>query len=652
MGDNAVGMNTHIPANSVIDLVVDLGAKWIRVDNNWLDQTSPCSASIGWFAPLDNAVTYAVSQGLKVYMTLAYTPSCASTGNGDGMSSRNDVPMATLYGSYVRQAVAHYRAMGVTHFGLWNEANLSQFFEGTAAQYVSSIVTPGLAAVTLGCSDAGQSDCKSLGPDLAHVGDYDVFLESTLNAMNGAGLSFDILAHHTYNAFDIQIWDGDSFLNALEMRRFSFTRRSLMDVLNATGLAVMGVPNIEIWITETGYHAMPPTDAGEMAIQSDYYMSVIDVQLARSWYTNTFFYEILDSGDSLDGFGITRNDGTGGYTLKPAYTALKNRITSEPALNGSSNTQCSDGTDNDSDGLVDLADPGCTDGADDDESDDPPTPDPKLLVSLPASGITVDGDLSDWTDPQWQAITSPSDYVSATTPPGGASDLSARFASAWTSDTLYIAVEVTDDVHDNDETAANIWMADSVQIAFDMARNGGTGYDTTDDYEMGWARNDAGSALSHRWHAPSGAGAATGTHAVTRAGTTTTYEFSIPASDLGLSSFNDGGLHGFTLLVNDRDGAAREGFVQWTPGVGQFKDPSAFGVLGVFSMSPPDGGVSFFDAGSGGNDGGSNPGTDAGTGGGGGGGCGCATGEGQSSGGWLLALACVLAITRRRRRGI
>lgn len=333
IGDNEIGVNTHIPPDNVIDLVVDAGVHWIRVDNNWLDQTNPCSNNITFFAPLDNAVSYAVSRGLKVYMTLAYTPPCASTANSDGASSRNDVPVASLYGNYVRQAVAHYRAMGVTHFGLWNEANLEHFFEGSAGQYVSNVVAPGLAAVAQGCSDAGFSDCKSLGPDLAHVGDYDDYLEATLNAMNGAGLSFDILAHHIYNDFDLQPWDGDSFLNALEMRRFSFTRRSLMDVLTDTGLASGGVPNIEIWITETGYRAQPATDSGEMQHQSDYYMRAIDVQLGRAWYTNSFFYEIRDSFDEIDGFGITRADGAG-YMLKPAYTALKNRIENDPQLNG------------------------------------------------------------------------------------------------------------------------------------------------------------------------------------------------------------------------------------------------------------------------------------------------------------------------------
>lgn len=158
---------------------------------------NPCSDDIQFFAPLDTAVTELSNRGLKIYMTLAYTPPCASLGNADG-NPITDVPNPALYANYVRQSVAHYRAMSVTHFGLWNEANLSNFWEGTAQQYVDNVIVPGAPAVTAGCQDAGFSDCKVLGPDMAHVGDYDVFLDDVLNAMSAASVSFDMFTHHIH----------------------------------------------------------------------------------------------------------------------------------------------------------------------------------------------------------------------------------------------------------------------------------------------------------------------------------------------------------------------------------------------------------------------------------------------------------------------
>ena len=50
--------------------------------------------------------------------------------------------------------------MGVTHFGLWNEPNLEQFFEGSAEELVNNVVLPGYPALKDGCRDAGHNDCE------------------------------------------------------------------------------------------------------------------------------------------------------------------------------------------------------------------------------------------------------------------------------------------------------------------------------------------------------------------------------------------------------------------------------------------------------------------------------------------------------------
>lgn len=52
-------------------------------------------------------------------------------------------------------------------------------------------------------------------------------------------------------------------------------------------------------------------------------------------------------------------------------------------------TQCSDGTDNDGDSKIDLADPGCTDGSDNDETD--PAPPRSLSMSIYSGGCGPNG---------------------------------------------------------------------------------------------------------------------------------------------------------------------------------------------------------------------------------------------------------------------
>ena len=76
---------------------------------------------------------------------------------------------------------AELRPLGVTHYGIWNEPNLDGFFEGTVQEYVDTILLPGAAAVRTGCQAAGYDDCLVLGPDLAHVGEADDYLEELLS---------------------------------------------------------------------------------------------------------------------------------------------------------------------------------------------------------------------------------------------------------------------------------------------------------------------------------------------------------------------------------------------------------------------------------------------------------------------------------------
>ena len=168
LGDNDLGINTHLPSNDLLDMSDDLGVGWIRVDANWL-QLQPTASTFAW-SEMDRVVDEANTRGLRVYMTLAYTPDWVPVEvTGGDAETNNDVPTtSTEWVAFVEAAVARYSARGVTHFGIWNEPNLDHFWAGTADQYIDRILVPGAAAVRATCSG-----CTVLGPDLAHVGDYD-----------------------------------------------------------------------------------------------------------------------------------------------------------------------------------------------------------------------------------------------------------------------------------------------------------------------------------------------------------------------------------------------------------------------------------------------------------------------------------------------
>ncbi len=202
------------------------------------------------------------------------------------------------------------------------------------------------------------------------------------------------------------------------------------------------------------------------------------------------------------------------------------------------------------------------------------------MVALPAPPtIALDGDLSDWSWAIFVSVT-PSRWRDRAGPAvTSADDLSARAAALWTETDLYLAFEVTDDTHFNDDTGEYLWRGDSIQAAFDVARNGGSPYDDTDDFEYGWARTSSATER-YRWVAPSGAATPTDEVVIMRSGSTTIYEVRLSAADLELSSFAVMDRFGISWLVNEMDGPGEsQGFIEWTSGIGATKDPSLFGVL-------------------------------------------------------------------------
>ncbi len=594
IGDESLGINAHIPSDDQLDMSVDLGVPWIRVDANWRDiHTGPGRFSWG---EMDRVVDGANSRGLRVYMTLAYTPEWVARvprSRSDSNPGNDEPATSTEWVAFVEAIVARYSARGVTHFGIWNEPNLENFWETAAGAdpYIDKILVPGAAAVRRSCAS-----CLVLGPDIAHVGEYDVFLARVLDR---AGGEFDILAHHIYSGWPengIDVWDGDRFLEALEMRRFTFTRASLREVLDAHGWTG------EVWITETGHEADPPGDATEEGYQDTYVRRVMEEQLARAWWTNTFFYELTDCGIDIpgcgiDGFGITRplrgapRRFPADYRFKPAYYRIQGFIDAHPEItSGAMPAQCANGMDDDGDGRIDSDDRGCSGGTDDDESDDPSR---AFLEALPAPGtITVDGALGEW-DAGGELALGAANWVGVVAH-GGASDLSVTARARWSAGVLFLAIEVRDDTHTAGDPDDRLYLGDSLQIAFDTASDRTRGAYDADDHELNFAR--VGSATrSYRFF---GTGDSSFTAAVARSGTTTTYELRLPSAALGGAALARGTSLGFSFLINDDDGAmtsdgtGREGWIEMSPGIGRGKDPYSFGdlVLSMSSMPRPDAG--------------------------------------------------------------
>ncbi|OGV58536.1 MAG: hypothetical protein A2X45_01405 [Lentisphaerae bacterium GWF2_50_93] len=185
--------------------------------------------------------------------------------------------------------------------------------------------------------------------------------------------------------------------------------------------------------------------------------------------------------------------------------------------------------------------------------------------------ITVDGDLGEWKDMPKMSVSEDNlsaDFSGGKIPHAGPKDLSADASISWDDNNVYCAVQVTDDVlfsGDGDET--NFWKNDSIQIYFDMQNEAGKIYDTNDAaYSIGLNKN--GVPVAYLDKNPTGryVGAANADRGVDgdvkvayrKTDNGYVYEMAFPRAALPYLVFKDGSLFGFSILVNDNDGAGRK----------------------------------------------------------------------------------------------
>jgi hypothetical protein len=353
-----LGYNVHQSTDVGMDATKAAGLGWVRVDFNWLDAEPTVQGTYDW-TRFDAIVAAADARGLKVLAVLGYTPVWASQGDTKTDGSTNDIPKAGTYAPFVTAAVNRYKAK-VTHYEIWNEPNLEQFFEGQPQDYIDRIFVPGADAVHAACPT-----CKVMGPGLATVGTaYATWLDAVLTQ---AGAKLDIVSGHIYNSFPEPGGGAgttsDSFFNKLESHR----------VVKLGGATIYEGPlsfkevmdkhasNKPFWLTETGKEATFGSAAEEEA-QRLYTRRVLDVMVNRPWWTTTIFYEAFDEPPAPYHWGAVVHDpaAPGGYKSKSVQAFLQ-KVTSSQPLFGGTKTDCDDGLDNDLDGTVDFpADQTCT----------------------------------------------------------------------------------------------------------------------------------------------------------------------------------------------------------------------------------------------------------------------------------------------------
>lgn len=532
LAQNAVGLNVHLPPRDELDAAAAAGVGWVRIDNNWINHER-AEGQYDWGA-LDAVVDGAAARGLRVFMTIAYTPAWASDGDGDGWPG-NDPPRAGTYPAYVRATVSRYRDR-VQHFGLWNEPNLAHFFEGTLRQYLERIVRPGAGAVRAVCPE-----CQVLGPDLAGLTGWQPWLTDILR---GAPAAFDIVTHHAYArvpGVEGPLWACDDFVHAIDIGddAICFYKPGLRQVLDDVGWQG------DAWMTEVGYRARPWDAAAAQAWQRQTLEGILALQRRTPWWTHTFIYEIADCGPTqpdceIDGFGLLRRQApvddtwADNFVIKPAFAWLRDTL-AEPDWGAPI---------------------------------EPPPPMEAPLIEAPQREAGLpDGVLDDWDAAGCVRLDRWEPVEDAARP--GAADLSGRACAAWSEAALWLAVEVRDDRHRNDQPVETLWAGDSIQLALDPDRDGqpGLGYDADDsEWTLALANGDSELRVEQGERGASGV--------VRRVGDRTAYELRVP-----LENLRAGRNFAASFLVNEADDGARRGWLEWTPGIGREKRPAQFGTI-------------------------------------------------------------------------
>lgn len=346
-----LGLNVHQSKDTGVDVTAAAKLGWARIDVNWYDVEK--SAGVYDWTVIDALVDAARAKNVEVLAVLAYTPAWASDGDNKGGGTLNDVPKAGTYASFVTAAVGRYKSK-VTAYELWNEPNLTQFFEGAPADYLARVLLPGASALHAACAT-----CKVVGPGLATVGgEYATWMDAVLA---GAKDQIDVVSGHVYAGFPGPAGSSgpgvtsDSFFNKLESHRVIKVGGSTVYEGPLSFKEVMDKHGVTkpFWLTETGLEATQG-NAAEEAAQVTYYRKVLEAMLTRPWWSSTIFYEAFDEPGQPYRWGVVRRDpaAPGGWVKKPSLDLLTKVRASSPYFGGTK-TECDDGLDDDGDGAID-----------------------------------------------------------------------------------------------------------------------------------------------------------------------------------------------------------------------------------------------------------------------------------------------------------
>ena len=297
------------------DLSVDAaaGAKWLRVDINWAQIQDGGPSSYAW-GPIDAVVQGAEANGMSVLGVIVYTPGWDRPAG----SAATYGPSPSSYAAFASAAVAHYSALGVNAYEIWNEENISASWTPAPSPSAYAALLESAYPAIKAADPSATVVSGGLSPAVTDGTNYAPadFLSDVY--ASGAGADFDAVGMHPYcwpaNPGDPEAWSA-----WYQMYGTSTSVRSVM-IANGNGGKL-------IWATEYGAPTSGP--AGTFMTQAQQAQMISDAYAlwsSYSWAGPLLVYQGRDQGTDTSSnenfYGLLNND----FTPKPAYAAYQNAV--------------------------------------------------------------------------------------------------------------------------------------------------------------------------------------------------------------------------------------------------------------------------------------------------------------------------------------
>jgi len=309
-GNHLVWLNDQELA-SQLDSMAAIGVKWIRHDMDWNVIQPNSSIDYSW-SRYDRLVTEVNKRNMKLLPILAYTPSWAR--RADASSSMFSAPAnPDQFASFAKTTAAHYAAMGIHNWEIWNEPNITNFWK-PAPNVSDYTVLLKKAYVSIKQADNSATIVSAgLSPATTSYGNIAPLDFVSSMYANGAKGYFDVLGHHPYCFPELP----SSYFSWSAWSQMSDTSRSIRSIM-----ASYGDSGKNIWGTEFGAPTSARSDVSESLQARTIEAAALQMQ-SKPWLEKLFIYSYKDIGTSTSTienfFGVLRYNGS----AKPAYYSVK-----------------------------------------------------------------------------------------------------------------------------------------------------------------------------------------------------------------------------------------------------------------------------------------------------------------------------------------